>query len=79
LSRLDSIEVVVQERLLAILIKKVGVQAVDLVKKHIRNWARIVSWEMDRTYHSFYAITVQDIIGIAVKNEHPDTRVYNVL
>jgi hypothetical protein len=38
LSCLDSIDILVRERL-AILIRKFGLQAVNLVKKHIRNWA----------------------------------------
>jgi hypothetical protein len=42
LSCLDSIDILVRERL-AILIRKFGLQAVGLVKKHIRNWARMNS------------------------------------
>ena len=38
LSRLDSINLVVREPLPVILVRKVGLQAVDLVKKYIRNW-----------------------------------------
>ena len=85
LSRPNSINVVDSKRLLVVKVRKIGLQAINLVHppktyNHVRVYCAYERGKVEqKTHHGFHSDEVDDIISITVKNQGPDAGVYHVL
>jgi hypothetical protein len=73
-SRIGSIHGVISKRLLAVLLRELCLQAIDLIYKSATVHCKITKKNM--TDHGFYAFEIENIVGIAIIDEGPYAGIY---